>query len=236
MLGEAMIKTENDAVIGGDFRREFIAFCIEHGVLKFGDFTTKSGRRTPYFFNAGLFNTGAALDRLSQFYAQAINASGLSFDMLFGPAYKGIVLAAGAAMALSRGAGGNPGRNLPFAYNRKEAKDHGEGGTVVGAPLSGRVLIVDDVMTAGTAVRESVAIIRAAGATPAAVAISLDRMERGTGELSAVQEVQKLYGMPVVPIARLDDLLAHLQGKPQFRQNIADIMKYRETYGITNHA
>jgi orotate phosphoribosyltransferase len=236
MLQGATVNGVNDADIANDFRKEFIAFCIDQGVLKFGDFTTKSGRRTPYFFNAGLFNTGAALDKLAQFYAQAVNASGLSFDMLFGPAYKGIVLASAVAVALSRGTGRLPGRNLPFAYNRKEAKDHGEGGTVVGAPLAGRVLIVDDVMTAGTAVRESVGIIRSAGATPAAVAISLDRMERGAGELSAVQEVQQLYGMPVVPIARLDDLLAHLQGKPEFRQNIADIMKYRETYGIRNHA
>ncbi|MBM3348066.1 MAG: orotate phosphoribosyltransferase, partial [Betaproteobacteria bacterium] len=153
---------------GRDFRREFIAFCIEQGVLRFGQFTTKSGRQSPYFFNAGLFNTGAALDRLAQFYAKAIVASGLAFDMLFGPAYKGIVLASATAMALSRNAEGMPGRDLPFAYNRKEVKDHGEGGIVVGAPLAGRVLIVDDVMTAGTAVRESVSIIRAAGATPAA--------------------------------------------------------------------
>ena len=217
----------------GDFRREFIAFCIAQGVLKFGRFTTKSGRETPYFFNAGLFNTGAALDKLAQFYAKAILASGLAFDMLFGPAYKGIVLASATAMALSRMNEGVPGRNLPFAYNRKEAKDHGEGGTVVGAPLAGRVLIVDDVMTAGTAVRESVSIIRAAGAAPAAVAISLDRMERGTGELSAVQEVHKLYGMPVVAIARLTDLLAYLQETPEFRQNVDAILKYRELYGIS---
>ena len=228
-----MLQTSNLAARrGGDFRRDFIAFCIAQGVLKFGRFTTKSGRQTPYFFNAGLFNTGAALDRLAQFYAKAIIASGLSFDMLFGPAYKGIVLAAATAMALSRTADGLPGRDLPFAYNRKEAKDHGEGGTVVGAPLAGRVLIVDDVMTAGTAVRESVAIIRAAGATPAAVTISLDRMERGSGELSAVQEVRQLYGMPVVAIARLDDLLAYLQETPEFRQNVDAILKYRELYGI----
>ena len=220
----------------GDFRREFIAFCIEQGVLKFGRFTTKSGRQTPYFFNAGQFNTGAALDRLAQFYAKAIVASGLSFDMLFGPAYKGIVLASATAMALSHGGDGMPGRNLPFAYNRKEAKDHGEGGSVVGAPLAGRVLIVDDVMTAGTAVRESVSIIQAAGATPAALAISLDRMERGSGELSAVQEVQQLYGMPVVSIARLDDLLDYLQETSNFRQNVDAILAYRDLYGITHHA
>ena len=218
---------------GDDFRREFIAFCIDQGVLKFGQFTTKSGRQSPYFFNAGLFNTGAALDRLAQFYAKAIIASGLAFDMLFGPAYKGIVLASATAMAMSRSTGGMPGRDLPFAYNRKEAKDHGEGGTVVGAPLAGRILIVDDVMTAGTAVRESVSIIQAAGATPTAVAISLDRMERGSGELSAVQEVHKLYGMPVVAIACLDDLLAYLQEAPALRQNVDAILKYRELYGIS---
>jgi orotate phosphoribosyltransferase len=221
---------------GESFRRDFIAFCVSQGVLKFGSFTTKAGRQTPYFFNAGLFNTGAALDRLAQFYAKAIIASGLSFDMLFGPAYKGIVLASATAMALARGADGLPARDLPFAYNRKEAKDHGEGGSVVGAPLAGRVLIVDDVMTAGTAVRESVSIIRAAGATPAAVAISLDRMERGTGDLTAVQEVRALYAMPVVAIARLDDLLAYLQETPEFRQNVDAILKYRELYGTASDA
>ena len=219
----------------GDFRREFIAFCVKQGVLKFGSFVTKSGRNTPYFFNAGLFNTGAALDSLAQFYAKAILASDVGFDMLFGPAYKGIVLASAVAVALSRGVDGKPGRNAPFAYNRKEAKDHGEGGSIVGAPLAGRVLIVDDVMTAGTAVRESVDIIRAAGAVPAAVAVSIDRMERGAGELSAVQEVGKQYGMPVIPIANLDDLLGFLEHAPELRQNIQAINAYRERYGVTNH-
>ncbi len=219
----------------GDFRREFIAFCVKQGVLKFGSFVTKSGRNTPYFFNAGLFNTGAALDSLAQFYAKAILASDVGFDMLFGPAYKGIVLASAVAVALSRGVDGKPGRNVPFAYNRKEAKDHGEGGSIVGAPLAGRVLIVDDVMTAGTAVRESVDIIRAAGAVPAAVAVSIDRMERGAGELSAVQEVGKQYGMPVIPIANLDDLLGFLEHAPELRQNIQAINAYRERYGVTNH-
>ncbi len=218
----------------GNFRRKFIAFCIEQKVLQFGSFTTKSGRQTPYFFNAGLFNTGAALDRLAQFYASAIVASGITIDMLFGPAYKGIVLATATAMALSRGGDGAPARNLPFAYNRKEAKDHGEGGNVVGAPLAGRVLIVDDVMTAGTAVRESVSIIRAAGAEPAGVAISLDRMERGAGALSAVQEVTQMYAMPVVAIACLDDLLGYLQERPEFRQNVDAILNYRKHYGITS--
>ena len=218
---------------GADFRGEFIRFCIAQGALKFGSFKTKSGRTTPYFFNAGLFNKGAALDRLAQFYAKAILASALDFDMLFGPAYKGIMLATATAMAISRE---TSGRDLPFAFNRKEAKDHGEGGSIVGSPLAGRVLIVDDVMTAGTAVRESVDIIRAAGATPAGVAISLDRMERGSGALSAVQEVEKNYGMPVVCIANLDHLLAYLQDTPELRQNIEAIGEYRKEYGARYEA
>ena len=218
---------------GTDFRGEFIQFCIAQGVLKFGSFVTKSGRSTPYFFNAGLFNSGAALDQLGQFYAKAIIASSLQFDMLFGPAYKGIMLATATAMALSREPAAKGGRDLPFAFNRKEAKDHGEGGSIVGAPLSGRVLIVDDVMTAGTAVRESVEIIRAAGAIPAGVAISLDRMERGSGALSAVQEVEKNYAMPVVSIANLDHLLAYLQHTPELRQNIEAISEYRKQYGAS---
>ena len=214
-----------------DFRREFIGFCVGQGVLKFGSFVTKSGRQTPYFFNAGLFNTGAALDQLAQFYAKAILASGVEFDMLFGPAYKGIVLAAAASVALARA-----GRNVPFAYNRKEAKDHGEGGTLVGAPLAGRVLVVDDVMTAGTAVKEAVGIIRAAGAMPAAVTICLDRMEKGSAELSAVDEVRRDYGMEVVAIATLDDLLGFLQDSPEFRQNSIAVARYRELYGAKSHA
>ena len=167
-----------------DFRQEFIEFSLAQNVLRFGEFKTKAGRMSPYFFNAGLFNDGAALDRLSQFYAKAILASGIEIDALFGPAYKGIPLVAVSALALAR-----EGCNLPFAYNRKEIKDHGEGGNIIGAPLSGRVLIIDDVISAGTSVRESVEIIRAAGATPCGVVIALDRMERGTGELSAGQEV-----------------------------------------------
>ena len=218
---------------GTDFRGEFIQFCIAQGVLKFGSFVTKSGRSTPYFFNAGLFNSGAALDQLGQFYAKAIIASSLQFDMLFGPAYKGIMLATATTMALSREPAAKGGRDLPFAFNRKEAKDHGEGGSLGGAPLSGRVLIVDDVMTAGTAVRESVEIIRAAGAIPAGVAISLDRMERGSGALSAVQEVEKNYAMPVVSIANLDHLLAYLQHTPKLRQNIEAISEYRKQYGAS---
>jgi orotate phosphoribosyltransferase len=214
-----------------DFRKDFIAFCIEQGVLKFGRFVTKSGRTTPYFFNVGLFNTGAALDRLAQFYAKAILASGVPFDMLFGPAYKGIVLAAGTAMALAR-----ENRDVPFAFNRKEAKDHGEGGDIIGAPLAGRVLIVDDVMTAGTAVSEALDIILGNGATPAGVAISLDRMERGRGELSAIQEIEQQHGIPVIAIASLDDLMGFLQDNTEFRQNLKAISEYRQQYGAVYHA
>ncbi|RXZ44562.1 orotate phosphoribosyltransferase [Crenobacter cavernae] len=210
-----------------DFRQDFIRFALDKQVLKFGEFITKSGRKSPYFFNAGLFNDGDSVLKLSRFYAQAINASGLQFDMLFGPAYKGIILAAAAGMALAEG-----GRNLPFAYNRKEAKDHGEGGTLVGAPLKGRVLIVDDVMTAGTAVRESVKLIRDAGAEPAGVAIALDRMERGTGALSAVQEVEQQYGLPVIAIATLDDILGFLADSPELSANLAAVEAYRAEYGV----
>jgi orotate phosphoribosyltransferase len=192
---------------------------------------TKSGRATPYFFNAGLFNTGATLERLSQFYAKAILASGVGFDMLLGPAYKGIVLASGTAVALAR-----EGRNVPFAFNRKETKDHGEGGNVVGAPLAGRVLIVDDVLTAGTAVRESLTLIRDSGAVAAGVAISLDRMERGEGELSAIQEIERRHGIPVIAIANLDDLMGWLQGRDELRQNLKAISDYRKLYGAVSHA
>ena len=214
-----------------DFRKDFIAFCVEQSVLKFGQFVTKSGRTTPYFFNAGLFNTGAALGRLAQFYAKAILASGVEFDMLFGPAYKGIVLAAGAAMALAR-----EGHNVPFAFNRKEAKNHGEGGELVGAPLAGRVLVVDDVLTAGTAVSESLRMIAGQGATPAGVVISLDRMERGQGELSAIQEIEQRHGIPVIAIASLDDLMSWLKDRAEFRQNLNAIMEYRQLYGVAHHA
>ena len=214
-----------------DFRKEFISFCIDCGVLSFGSFKTKAGRMSPYFFNAGFFNTGAHLDRLSEFYAKAILAADLPFDMLFGPAYKGIVLASGAAMALARA-----GRDVPFAYNRKEAKDHGEGGNVVGAPLAGRVLIIDDVMTAGTAARESVEIIRTAGATPCGMAIAMDRMERGNSPLSAVQEVTRDFDMPVITIATLDDMLELLQERPELKQNIRQLAEYREVYGAVAHA
>ncbi len=196
-------------------------------MLRFGAFKTKAGRLSPYFFNAGLFNDGASLNRLAQFYAKAILASELQIDVLFGPAYKGIPLVAATAMALAQ-----QGRNLPYAYNRKEAKDHGEGGTLVGAPLAGRVLIVDDVISAGTSVRESVEMIRAAGATPCGVVIALDRMERGSGSLSAVQEVERDYGIPVVAVATLDDLLAFLNGRTDLKVNEAAVAAYRQEYGV----
>ena len=207
--------------------RDFIAFACDRGVLRFGEFKTKAGRLSPYFFNAGLFSDGAALGRLCDFYAEAILAAGVDFDVLFGPAYKGIPLAAGTAVALAR-----LGRDTPFAYTRKEAKDHGEGGTLVGAPLAGRVLIIDDVISAGTSVRESVELIRGAGATPAGVVIALDRQERGQGELSAVQEVVRDYGIPVVPVATLADLIAFLSGHPELERNLAAVRRYRENYGV----
>jgi len=209
------------------FKGEFLDFAIRQQVLLFGEFKTKAGRMSPYFFNAGLFNDGASLKKLGEFYASAITASGLAFDGLFGPAYKGIPLAAAVAIAFASG-----GRNIPFSYNRKEAKDHGEGGSIVGAPLAGRVLIVDDVISAGTSVRESVELIRAAGATPCGVAIALDRMERGLGELSAVQEVSRDYGIPVIGIVNLDDLAQHLDGKPDWRDTLTAIQVYRDRYGV----
>ena len=212
-----------------DFRQDFLRFALEQDVLRFGEFVTKAGRLSPYFFNAGLFNDGASTLTLARFYAQAILESGIEFDMLFGPAYKGIVLASATAMMLAE-----RGRNVPFAYNRKEAKDHGEGGTLVGAPLAGRVLIIDDVMSAGTSVRESLRLIEQAGAVPAGVAIALDRMEKGTGELSAVQEVRQQYGLPVVPIASLRDLLALLADDAAFRQHLAPVQAYRDRYGVSD--
>jgi len=212
-----------------NFRQDFIRFAVQQKVLCFGEFQTKAGRLSPYFFNAGLFNDGAALRNLSQFYAQAVLAAELPFDMLFGPAYKGIPLAAGTAIALAE-----QGRNVPYCYNRKEAKDHGEGGTTVGAALQGRVLIIDDVISAGTSVRESIDLIRAAGAEPCGVVIALDRMERGQSELSAVQEVQRNYGIPVVSIATLDDLLDYLQGEAGMVQNLAAVQSYRDRYGVKN--
>lgn len=211
-----------------DFRQEFIEFAVARQVLRFGEFKTKAGRLSPYFFNSGLFNDGDSLLRLSQFYAKAIAASGLEFDLLFGPAYKGIPLVAAVAVALA-----GQGRNLPYSFNRKEAKDHGEGGTIVGAPLQGRVLIVDDVISAGTSVRESMELIRAAGATPAGVVIALDRMERGTGDLSAVQEVERDYGIPVVAVATLEDLMTFLASHGELAAHQAAVAAYRSQYGVS---
>lgn len=210
-----------------DFRQEFIRFALAQNVLRFGEFKTKAGRLSPYFFNAGLFNDGESLGRLAQFYASAAGAGGVAWDMLFGPAYKGIPLVAAISVALAQN-----GRNYPFAFNRKEAKDHGEGGSIVGAPLQGRVLIVDDVISAGTSVRESVDLIRAAGATPAGVLIALDRMERGQGDLSAVQEVQRDYGIPVVAVASLADLMIYLEQHAEFGAYRNAVARYREQYGV----
>ncbi len=211
------------------YRQDFIRFTIEQKVLRFGEFQTKAGRLSPYFFNSGLFQDGAALRDLCQFYAQAILASKVGFDMLFGPAYKGIPLVAGTAIALVE-----QGCNVPYCFNRKEAKDHGEGGMTVGAALQGRVLIIDDVISAGTSVRESIELIRTAGAMPCGVVIALDRMERGQGELSAVQEVRRIYGIPVVSIAALDDLLVYLQDQPEMMQNLQAVQTYRDRYGVEN--
>lgn len=210
-----------------DFRQDFLHFSLEQHVLKFGEFTTKAARQSPYFFNAGLFNDGASTLQLAKFYAKAIIESKVEFDMLFGPAYKGIILAAATAMMLAE-----EGINVPFAYNRKEAKDHGEGGVLVGAPLKGKVLIIDDVISAGTSVRESVNLIKNQNATPAGVLIALDRMEKGTGETSAVQEVQSQYGLPVVAIATLKDLLALLENDATVNEHFAAVQAYRDRYGV----
>ena len=214
--------------------QDFVRFAVESGVLRFGDFKTKAGRMSPYFFNAGLFDDGAKLGRLAEFYAKALLASGIEFDMVFGPAYKGIPLAATVAVELAR-----RGRNVPFAYNRKEAKDHGEGGTLVGAPLQGRVLIIDDVMSAGTAARESIALIQAAGATPHAMAIALDRQEMATENgqdvaHSAVQYVRGQLGLQVCAIATLADLLLYLSqdGDTALAGHHAKVLAYRQRYGV----
>jgi orotate phosphoribosyltransferase len=206
---------------------EFIAFACQRGVLRFGEFKTKAGRLSPYFFNAALFDDGASLAHLADFYARAIEAAAIPCDMLFGPAYKGIVLAASTAMTLA-----GRGRNLPFCFNRKEAKDHGEGGNLIGAPLRGRVLIIDDVISAGTSVRESVDFITGAGATPAGVVIALDRQERGQGKLSAVQEVEQTYGMPVMAVATLANLIDFIANHPELEQNLSAVNRYREQYGV----
>jgi orotate phosphoribosyltransferase len=207
--------------------QEFIAFAIKKQVLKFGEFKTKAGRLSPYFFNAGLFNDGESLLKLGGFYAKSIEKSGIEFDMLFGPAYKGITLAASIAIALAKN-----GHNVPYTYNRKEAKDHGEGGVIVGAPLQGRVLIIDDVISAGTSVRESIELIEQHGAKPCGVAIALDRQEKGLGELSAVQEVQTMHHLPVCAIANLSDLLEFVISQPEMAQHLLKIQSYRQQYGV----
>ncbi|ABA59440.1 orotate phosphoribosyltransferase [Nitrosococcus oceani ATCC 19707] len=211
------------------YQNEFIKFAVEKRVLRFGDFTLKSGRMSPYFFNSGLFNSGASLARLGRFYAQAISGSGLAFEVLFGPAYKGIPLVTATAIALME----KYGRDIGYAFNRKEVKDHGEGGKVVGTPLKGaRVLIVDDVISAGTSVREAATLIHAAGATLAGVAISLDRQEQGQGKQSAVQEVEAQYGIPVVSIACLDHLIRHLEEKPEMKEHLDKMQAYKKQYGV----
>lgn len=210
------------------YQQDFLAFAMQQGVLRFGEYTLKSGRISPYFFNAGLFQTGSALSRLGQFYAQAIVDAGLKFDMLFGPAYKGIPLVAAVAIALYE----KQGLDYPYAFNRKEAKNHGEGGTIVGASLQGRVLVIDDVMTAGTAIREAAAIVSGQGAELAGVAISLDRQERGQGERSAVQEVQINFGIPVISIVGLDNVIQHVQEQIANPTLLAAIQDYRQRYGV----
>ncbi len=210
------------------YKREFIELALELGVLRFGEFTLKSGRSSPYFFNAGLFNTGYAAAKLGRFYAAAIAESKLDFDMLFGPAYKGIPLATLAAAALAE----HHGIDVPYAFNRKEAKAHGEGGSIVGAPLSGNVLIVDDVITAGTAVRESHQIIAAAGAEVAGLVISLDRQERGQGAYSAVQELERSLGIPVISIVELDDLINILEESSEYEKYLQPVLSYRKQYGV----
>jgi len=211
-----------------DYQREFIEFAIARGVLRFGSFTLKSGRQSPYFFNAGLFNTGAALAQLGRFYAAAIQDARLDYDVLFGPAYKGIPIASATAVQLYD----EFAVDTPWCFNRKEAKDHGEGGTIVGSPLAGRVLIIDDVITAGTAIREVMAIIQGARAIPAGVVVALDRQERGKGALSAIQEVEKEFAIPVVSIVKLEQIIAYLEGKGTDPEHLQAIRNYRAEFGI----
>ncbi|RVU41912.1 orotate phosphoribosyltransferase [Rheinheimera riviphila] len=210
------------------FQIEFIEFALSRQVLKFGSFTLKSGRTSPYFFNAGLFNTGGDLAKLGRFYAAAVQESGIAFDVLFGPAYKGIPIATTTAVALFD----QHQRDVPYCFNRKEAKTHGEGGSLVGSPLKGRILLVDDVITAGTAIRESMQIIQAQGAELAGVLIALDRQERGQGELSAIQEVERDFGTKVVSIIGLNDLINYLQGKPELVEHLEAVSAYRAQYGV----
>jgi orotate phosphoribosyltransferase len=222
---------EPEATSGDALAQDFVAFAVDAGVLRFGEFTTKAGRPSPYFFNAGLFDDGAKLGRLAEFYARRLIASGLAFDMIFGPAYKGITLAAAVAVELAR-----LGRNVPYAYNRKEAKAHGEGGTLVGAPLAGRVLVIDDVITDGASKREAALLIRAAGAEPCGIAIALDRQERASDEvgLSGVQHVERELGLRVVTIATLADLLKYLasQADTDLARHLPRVVAYRARYGV----
>ena len=213
-----------------DFQKAFIEFVIRHEILRFGSFTLKSGRTSPYFFNAGLFNTGEALSFIGNSYAAAIAQSGVDYDLLFGPAYKGIPLVSVTAAALAQ----QHGINKPYCFNRKEAKDHGEGGLTVGAPLQGRVLIVDDVITAGTAIREVMELLQRTGATPAGIVVALDRQERGTGKLSAIQEIREQYGIPVISIIALEQIIAYLsrQDNPALAGHLADVQRYREEFGV----
>lgn len=210
-----------------DYQHDFIEFAISRDVLRFGEFTLKSGRISPYFFNAGLFNTGDDLLQLSKAYAAALKRSNLNYDIIFGPAYKGIPLATATVMALAA-----EGDNRPYAFNRKEKKAHGEGGNVVGAPLSGKVLIVDDVITAGTAIRESIDLIKDAGAEPAGVLVALDRQERGNGELSAIQEVEAEFAIPVISIIRLEQVLDYLQSYTGFDKHARSVARYRDAFGV----
>jgi orotate phosphoribosyltransferase len=207
-----------------DFRQEFLAFALARDVLRFGEFTTKAGRKSPYFFNAGLFNDGESLRRLGQYYAEALLASGIAFDQLFGPAYKGITLAAATGIALAE-----KGHNLPFSFNRKEA--HGEGGVIVGAPLRGRVVIVDDVITDGGAKREAIELLRAHGANPVGILIAFDRMEKGRGEKSAIVELEQEFGLPVMAIATLDDLMVFIKSRPELADWFGAVTRYRQQYG-----
>jgi len=213
-----------------DYQREFIEFSLEHEVLRFGEFTLKSGRTSPYFFNAGLFNTGSRLAALGRFYAAAIDRSGVEFDVLLGPAYKGIPIASATAVQLSE----QLGRDVPWCFNRKEPKDHGEGGLIVGSPLKGRALVVDDVITAGTAIREVMDIVDAEGAQVAGVMVAVDRQERGTGELSAIQEVERDFGVPVVSIIDFGQIVAYVEESGRHAEHLPAIRAYRDEFGIAS--
>jgi len=224
----ALSSSQATVILMQDYQREFLEFALQQGVLRFGEFKLKSGRVSPYFFNAGLFNTGASLSRLGRYYAQSIVDSGVEFDVLFGPAYKGIPLAAATAVALFD----RHGRDMPYCFNRKEAKAHGEGGNLVGAPLQGRVLIIDDVITAGTAIREAMDIIQANGARAVGVAIALDRMEKGQGERSAIQEVEAEYDLQVMNIANLELLISYIEETGQYSEYLEAMKAYSAQYGI----